>query len=71
MARCGAWFGWSQPPADRGDQDGGLEADREFVEPCGHRPVAFSKHARPGGGLPTDPQYRTKVTQILEFAKNS
>lgn len=32
-------IGWSQPFVDRGNEDGGLEADREFVEAASHRPV--------------------------------
>lgn len=41
MTRGADASGWSQPFVDRGDEDGGLEADRELVEPGGHRPVAL------------------------------
>lgn len=34
-------IGRSQPFVDRSNEDGGLEADREFVEATGHRPVAL------------------------------
>lgn len=34
-----AAIGWSQPFVDCGNEDGGLETDRKFVEAAGHRPV--------------------------------
>lgn len=36
---CGAGSPvWSQPFVDRGDVDSALEADSQFVEPCGSTP---------------------------------
>ena len=34
-----AAVGWSQPFVDCGNEGGGLETDRKFVEAAGHRPV--------------------------------
>jgi len=43
-----ATIGWSQPFVDCSNEDGGLEADRRFVEAVGHRPVPRSLHLPAG-----------------------